>query len=315
MLDTVKNWSRALILLSLVLLSVACAAACSTTRTVSPAPEGNHDGLKRANHAAVEQTQRRARILQNMERVMGPLPSVDRKVPLDPIYGETVAARCYIRKKLSFAVARGQRVPAYLLIPTPAKGPLPAVLALHQTNGALGKKEPAGVGGSPNLHYAVELAERGYVTLAPDYPSFGEYRCDFSRTGFQSGSMMAVWNNMRAIDFLQSLPEVDPKRFGCIGHSLGGHNAMFTAAFDDRIKALVSNCGFTSFRKYYHGDLRGWTSARYMPRIRTVFHLDPAPRLSRKNNKSKRESKTKIRKMIKSKIMSKTRNSIPRLKD
>ena len=79
----------------------------------------------------------------------------------------------------------------------------------------------------------------------------------------------------RAIDLLQSMPEVDGERIGCIGHSLGGHNTMFTAAFDERIKASVSNCGFTSFPKYYGGKLKGWTSARYMPRIDTVYELKP----------------------------------------
>ncbi|HZU35119.1 MAG TPA: alpha/beta fold hydrolase [Gemmataceae bacterium] len=233
-------------------------------------------GLRGMDPVADEQAQRRARILRDMERVMGPLPAASQKVPLDPTYSETVQTPRYVRKKLTFAVARSERVPAYLLLPSGRKGRLPAVLCLHQTNAGRGKKEPVGLGGSSNLHYAAELAERGYVTLAPDYPSFGEYPCDFRDKQFQSGSMKAVWNNMRAIDFLQSLPEVDRERIGCIGHSLGGHNTMFTAAFDTRIKALVSNCGFTSFRKYYHGDLRGWTSARYMPRIRTVYRLDPA---------------------------------------
>ena len=68
---------------------------------------------------------------------------------------------------------------------------------------------------------------------------------------------------------------VDPERIGCIGHSLGGHNTMFTAAFDTRIQALVSNCGFTSFPKYYKGDLKGWTSDRYMPLIATKYDSKP----------------------------------------
>ena len=88
--------------------------------------------------------------------------------------------------------------------------------------------------------------------------------------------MKAIWNNMIAVDVLQSLKEVDGERLGCIGHSLGGHNAMFTTAFDIRIKAIVSNCGFTSFPKYYGGKLQGWTSDRYMPRIKTMFELSPA---------------------------------------
>src|SRR5262249_44002003 len=143
---------------------------------------------------------------------------------------EEVKLPGYVRKKPTFAAGKDDRVPAYLLIPTERQGKLPAVLCLHQTV-RIGKGEPAGLGGSPNLHYAAHLAERGYVTLAPDYPSFGDYPYDFAKSRFQSGSMKAVWNNMRAIDLLASLPEVDAGRIGCIGHSLGGHNTMFTAAF------------------------------------------------------------------------------------
>jgi dienelactone hydrolase len=217
---------------------------------------------------------RREHILANMQEVMGSLPDPARQVPLDVQVTEVVETPRYVRKKLTFAAERDDRVPAYLLVPLERKGRLPAVLCLHQTV-KIGKAEPAGLGERENLRYAVHLAERGYVTLAPDYPSFGEYTYDFAKGGYQSGSMKAVWNNMRAIDLLQALPDVDPRRVGCIGHSLGGHNAMFTAAFDTRIKALVSNCGFTSFPKYYGGQLEGWTSDRYMPRIATTYELKP----------------------------------------
>jgi dienelactone hydrolase len=187
---------------------------------------------------------------------------------------EEIKEPLYVRRKLTFVADNGDRVPAYLLVPARRDGKLPAVLCLHQTG--TGKAELVLAGrGDENLRYAAHLAERGYVTLAPDYPSFGEYRFDFRSAPYRSGSMKAVWNNIRAIDLLQSLPEVDGERIGCIGHSLGGHNTMFTAAFDTRIKALVSNCGFTSFPKYYGGNLAGWTSDRYMPLIRTRFDLKP----------------------------------------
>ncbi len=69
--------------------------------------------------------------------------------------------------------------------------------------------------------------------------------------------------------------EVDPERIGVIGHSLGGHNAMFVGVFDERIKVIVSSCGWTPFHDYYGGKLAGWTSDRYMPRLRDVYGLDP----------------------------------------
>jgi dienelactone hydrolase len=87
--------------------------------------------------------------------------------------------------------------------------------------------------------------------------------------------MKAIWNNIRAIDLLETRPEVDRERIGVIGHSLGGHNAIFTAVFDQRLRAVISSCGFTAFPDYYGGKLAGWTSDRYMPRIRTQYANDP----------------------------------------
>ena len=50
---------------------------------------------------------------------------------------------------------------------------------------------------------------------------------------------------------------------------------MFLAAFDDRVKAVVTSCGFTSFAKYMKGDLTGWSHKGYMPRIAERFGKDP----------------------------------------
>jgi dienelactone hydrolase len=221
----------------------------------------------------------RAAIRKKMEKAMGPLPGADRKVPLDAkVLGEE-KGEGYIRKKVTFATEKGDRVPAYLLFPVTGKdGKMPAMLCLHQTI-KIGKGEPVGLGGKESLHYALHLVQRGYICLVPDYPSFGDYDYDFQaafkRGDYASGSMKAIWNNMRAIDYLQSLPDVDGEKIGVIGHSLGGHNAMFTAAFDERLKVVVSCCGFCSFAKYYGGNLKGWTSDRYMPRIASEFNNDP----------------------------------------
>src|ERR1043166_2017208 len=189
---------------------------------------------------AKDWAKRREHIVQNMEQVMGPLP--DRKTRVDPAVKvlEEKQEDGYLRRKITFAVARDERVTAYLLTPTaPRRGKLPAVLCLHQTNGKVGGKGPAGPGDWPGRFYGVPLVQRGYVTLAPDYPSFGEYDFDFKKSPFQSGSMKAIWNNLIAVDVLVALPEVDAGRVGVIGHSLGGHNAMFTAVFDPRLRAIV----------------------------------------------------------------------------
>lgn len=218
---------------------------------------------------------RRRHILQNMQLVMGPVPGRDKRVPLDVKQVDAVVVGELTRHKVTYQTEPDDRVAAYLFLPPTGGKKLPAVLCLHQTI-KIGKDEPAGLGGSPNLHYALELAKAGYVTLAPDYPSFGEHPYDFDKKhGYISGTMKAIWDNMRAIDYLQNLAEVDGERIGCIGHSLGGHNTLFTAAFDPRIKALASSCGFTRFHKYYGGKLAGWTSDRYMPLIASKYENNP----------------------------------------
>jgi len=213
---------------------------------------------------------RRRHILDGLQQVMGRLPDRSRRVPLEIQTVETVQLKRVSRRKLTFQTDHSQRVSAYLFLP--AAGPRPArraaVLCLQQTN-RNGKLEAAGLSGNPELAHALHLARRGYVTLAPDYPGFGDSTFDFDpKHGYASGTMKAVWDNIRAVDLLVSLPGVDSRRIGVIGHSLGGHNAMFTAAFEPRLRVIVSNCGFTRFHK---DDVPSWTGPRYMPRIRTRF--------------------------------------------
>jgi dienelactone hydrolase len=130
-----------------------------------------------------------------------------------------------------------------------------------------------GLGNRPNRQYASELAERGYIALAPSYPLLANYQPDIKQLGWESGTLKAVWDNIRGLDLLASLPFVNAPGFGAIGHSLGGHNAVFTSVFDERIQVVVTSCGLDSFLDYYSGDPnvwlpeKGWTQTRYMPRL------------------------------------------------
>lgn len=246
---------------------------------------------------------RREHIRLGLQEAMGPLPHPEKPVPLDAKVLEEHQEKNFLRRKIAYHTDDpGKVVKAWLFIPLAANTsdrpekaqvqnsnngragsvsarsdqPLrrPAMLCLHQTI-PQGKDSPAGLADRPTLHYARELAERGYVTLAPDYPSLGEYEYNFDTDHYISGSMKAIYDNTRAIDLLQSLPEVDGDRIGSIGHSLGGHNSLFTAVFDERIKVVVTSCGFTIAHKYYGGDLHGWSGPRYMPLVATKYNFSP----------------------------------------
>lgn len=205
---------------------------------------------------------------------MGPLPPRRSRFPLSAVVLETGELPDLVWKKITFLGEPEDPVPAYLMIPKKRSKRAPAMLCLHQTV-RIGKAEPAGFGGNPNLHYARELAARGYVTLAPDYPNFGDYKFDPYAHGYASATMKGIRNHMRSIDVLESFPEVDRRRIGSIGHSLGGHNTLFLAAFEPRLRAMVTSCGFTSFPKYKGGDLTGWSHKGYMPRIAERYGKDP----------------------------------------
>jgi dienelactone hydrolase len=91
-----------------------------------------------------------------------------------------------------------------------------------------------------------------------------------------------TWDGIRAVDLLASLPQVDAKKIGVIGHSLGAINGLFTAAFDERITACVLNGGNVSWRAGgdYHwalgerDDGGHWT---YFPKARTFLEDKSIP--------------------------------------
>ncbi len=221
-----------------------------------------------------------------MQSIMGSMP--DRAIH-PPTYEklDSLVTPSYTRYLIRYSSAPNLEVPAYLYIPKrQLRAKLPAIMALHST-GAIGKGIVDGQSELENRAVGKELAERGYVVLAPDYPSFGDLEAhDFISDGFESGTMLAIWNHSRGIDLLQSLPQVAPDLIGAIGHSLGGHNALFLAAFDERVKATVTSCGWTPFSHYdigeeaskrYGGRLGPWAQDRYMPKIKDYIDQETLP--------------------------------------
>ena len=173
-------------------------------------------------------------------------------------------------------VEPGERISAYLLLPSNAGGRAPAVVCPHQTTQA-GKKEPAGLAGNRELHTALRLAERGYVTLTYDALCFGD-RHDAASGHYgdaipfyrrrREWSLLGkmIWDLSRGLDYLQTLDFVDANRIGSIGHSHGGITTLWAMAIDDRIRAGVSSCGFDTFR--LDGNTFRWSHATaLLPRL------------------------------------------------
>jgi dienelactone hydrolase len=204
-----------------------------------------------------------------MVRLLGRWPE---PVPLDARVEDRVDLGDVVRERISYNVELGERIPAYLFVPRDVRpGERRAgVFAHHQHAGQfhLGKSEVAGLAGNPEQAYALELARRGYVVLAPDAICFEERsphngrldtpappavgrdyeRFEFTRRILHGSCLQTkmVWDMQRGLDYLESRPEVDPARLGCIGHSLGGQQTLFLAALDERVRAAVSSCGFSS---------------------------------------------------------------------
>lgn len=264
---------------------------------ITPGPINREDLLAlpagRRITTAEQWEPRRRSIVAAVEQVTGPVPGPAFHVPLDLKVIKEEDCGKYIRKTIAYNVDPNDRVESYLLIPKGIKRPVPAILALHGTNN-FGKGSVVGlVEQTPSAKrrfYGHELAERGYVVLAPDYWYYGLYRgkyrivksewYDPHQQGYASATMKGVWNHMRAIDVLETVKEVDATRIGAIGHSLGGYNTLFLGLFDPRVKVMVSSAGYNSFvdyaaSKYGGGDLSNWGIDKHMRRIRTVYGNDP----------------------------------------
>lgn len=220
---------------------------------------------------------RRTEIIQAMQEIVGKLPGDEKRCPLEVRIEEEVDCGSYVRRLITYSSEPGCRTPAYLCIPNAALAsttPIaPGVLCLHPTDNTAGFKVVVGLAGKQHRQYAAELAERGFVTIAPNYPLLAQYQPDLKALGYESGTMKAIWDNKRALDVLDTLPFVKHDAYGAIGHSLGGHNAIFTAVFDHRISVVVSSSGFDSFGDYYGGKPelwahgKGWCQDRYMPKL------------------------------------------------
>jgi dienelactone hydrolase len=192
-------------------------------------------------------------ILREWERTLGPVAEKPPKPEWAVVEEETVPS--VIRRRIMYRVEMERWTEAYLLLPKGRKSRAPGVVVFHST-APENIRQPAGVEGEADKFIGLRLAERGYVALCPrcyiyDDParSFGELAADVpKRHPGWTGMRQMLWDGQRALDLLASLPEVDPKRLGAIGHSLGAKETLYLAAFDPRVKSAVFSEGGIGMR-------------------------------------------------------------------
>ncbi|MFO0811029.1 MAG: alpha/beta fold hydrolase [Gemmataceae bacterium] len=164
-------------------------------------------------------------------------------------------------EELTFASERKadgtvERVPVLIARPATGQGRLPAVIVLHGTGGT--KEGMAG--------WLKDLAGRGMIGVAIDARYHGaRANGEKGSTAYQRAITRAwrakageptehplyydtVWDLWRLLDYLETRPDVDPKRIGMTGTSMGGIETWLAAAADERVAVAVPAIGVQSFR-------------------------------------------------------------------
>ncbi len=191
---------------------------------------------------------------------LSPMPE---RTPLKPVVTGEIEEETFTVKNLQFQASPGLYVTANLYLPKNIEKPAPAILYVcgHSNN----KKDGISYGNKVGYqHHGIWYAQNGYVCLMIDTIQLGEFQGIHHGTyskgmwwwnarGYTPAGVEA-WNGIRSIDYLQSLPEVDPERIGVTGRSGGGAYSWWIAALDKRIKAAVPVAGITSMRNHIVDD-------------------------------------------------------------
>ena len=178
---------------------------------------------------------------RQIEVSAGLWPPVEKSPLKARIFGK-VSKGDYSIEKVFFESYPGFYVTGNLYRPLGKKGPFPGILTPHG-HWAYGRLVNQSLASMPGL--SINLARQGHVVFAYDMLAYNDSRQvkDHRRTLDRSFSLWGIgrlgiqlWNSIRSVDFLQSLPDVDPDRIGCTGASGGGTQTFLLTAVDDRVK-------------------------------------------------------------------------------
>jgi len=187
---------------------------------------------------------------------LDPLPP---RTDLKPVITGRIEHDQFFVEKVHFQSLPGLYVTGSLYIPKQLDAPAPAVL--YVCGHSQVKKDGISYGNKTHYqHHPAWFARNGYVSLIIDSLQMGEiegihhgtYRYNmwwWNSRGYTPAGVEA-WNCIRALDYLQTRPEVDSRRFGVTGISGGGAYTWWLAAVDERIKAAVPVAGITDLQNY-----------------------------------------------------------------
>ena len=193
---------------------------------------------------------RRAELERTWRELLGTL-EVERRAPprVDVIAEERLGN--VVRQHVRYPVEPDLPTEAYVLAPARIRGRAPGAIVFHTTTPE-SIRQPAGLSDVPEKHFALALARRGFVTFCPRnflWPDTTRMAAQEETRRFRErhprarGMAKMLFDGQVALDILAARTDVDPRRIGCIGHSLGAKEALYLAAFDRRIAAVVSSEG------------------------------------------------------------------------
>lgn len=171
-----------------------------------------------------------------------------------------------IRQYVEYEGEPGIMVRAYVIKPQKIRNPLPGIVAMHSTSDNQ-MLFIAGVEEGKIVAFGYNLAKQGYVVICPQcflWHNKGELTSEQVVQQFHlrhpnsKGMAKMLFDAQRAVDVLESLKEVDSKRIGATGHSLGAKEVFYLGAFDDRVKVVVSNEGGIGI------DFSNWDAVWYL---------------------------------------------------
>ena len=149
----------------------------------------------------------------------------------------------YVLEELTLQTLPDRRAHMWLARPARPQGKVGAVLAINGHGGS-GEEVVRGV----SLYwYGRSMIEQGYVVIAPDVGQHTLQHTNWSLMGERA------WDALRSLDYVVTLPEVDPARLAVAGLSLGGETTMYVAALDERLQLACSSGWLTTVANMKNG--------------------------------------------------------------